>query len=165
MNPENNKLEIFKNNLPADSKNAIADAIHRLGIAKIEVNFDGCGDSGQIEDMTVFNEAGDEIEISLESIGVGKVAFVRGYQYNGDGTTTEIKDVRNANFGDLLEEICYNLLEQRHGGWEINEGSYGTFTFDFINQKINLTFNERVTEVNTTEIELDFGGNEIDNVN
>lgn len=165
MNPENNKLEIFKNNLPAESKNAIADAIHRLGIAKIEVNFDGCGDSGQIEDMTVFNEAGDEIEITLESIGVGKVEFVRGYQYDRNGKEIPIKDVREANFADLLEEICYNLLAQRHGGWEINEGSFGTFTFDFTNQKINLTFNERVTEVNTTEIELDFGGNEINNVN
>lgn len=161
MNTKNN-MELFTGDrLPADSKNVIADAINRLGIAKVEVTFDGCGDSGQIEGMVVFNEAGDEIEISLESINVGKVAFVRGYQYNGDGTTTPIKDVRNANFGDLLEEICYNLLEQRHGGWEINEGSYGTFTFDFANQKISLTFNERITDVNTTEIEFDFGGKAI----
>ena len=36
-------------------------------------------------------------------------------------------------------------------GWEINEGSYGTFSFDVLNRKISLEFNERVESVNTTE--------------
>lgn len=144
----------------ADNKHAIK-AIQQHQIAKIEVNFDGCGDSGQIEDITVFNKAGHEIEISLQSINVGSLSFCEGRRYNPDGTTTVINDFRDSNFGDLLEEVCYNLLRERHGGWEINEGSYGTFIFDFINQKIRLTFNERITEVNTTNFDLDFGGKTI----
>jgi hypothetical protein len=52
---------------------------------------------------------------------------------------------------ELVHEVCYDKLASTHMGWEINEGSYGTFSFDVLNRKISLEFNERVESVNTTE--------------
>ena len=150
MNAEN------QNNLAAiNESSAIADAIKRLGIEKIEVTFDGCGDSGQIEDITCITKDGGDVD--LKAIKVGKVKFIRGYQYNGDGTMKPVTEIRESNFEEVIEEICYNMLEKSHGGWEINEGSYGTFTFDFATGKVHLEYNERVTSVETSELEFDFG--------
>lgn len=134
---------------------AIADAIKRLGIEKIEVTFDGCGDSGQIEDVTCITKNGGDAD--LKTVKVGKVEFIRGYRYNVDGTMTPVTEIRESNFEEVIEEICYNMLEKSHGGWEINEGSYGTFTFDFTTGKVHLEYNERVTSVETSDFEFDFG--------
>lgn len=152
MSTENqNKLSQFKNH------SVIADAITRLSIQKIEVTFDGCGDSGQIEDVTCFTK--DNLDVDLKTIKVGKVKFIRGYYYNGEGTMTPVTEIRESNFEEVIEDICYNMLEKSHGGWEINEGSYGTFTFDFTTGKVHLEYNERVTSVETSELEFDFGLN------
>lgn len=37
-----------------------------------------------------------------------------------------------------VENLCYDFLEQTHGGWEINEGSNGQFVFDLVNKTISL---------------------------
>ena len=62
---------------------------------------------------------------------------------------------------NAIEDWCYNRLERLHGGWEINEGSDGSFTFDFNNMTITLdhTYN---TEENSSDTlwEERFGGNE-----
>ena len=150
MNAEN------KNNLTSiNESSAIADAIKRLGIEKIEVTFDGCGDSGQIEEVTCITKDGGDVD--LKAIKVGKVKYVRGYQYNPDGTTTPVTEIRESNFEEVIEEICYDMLEKSHDGWEINEGSYGTFTFDFATGKVHLEYNERVQSVETSNFEFDFG--------
>ena len=163
MNTENNNMEVFlKHNGPIAEQNILSDAIARLGIEKIEVVFDGCGDSGQIESTEAFDKNGTVLDVKLDSIAVGKVQFTTGYRYNGDGTTTPVTQVRDATMEDIIEEICYNLLEKKHGGWEINEGSFGTFTIDLRNKKIHLEYNERVTEVNTSEDSFDFNLNPVD---
>ena len=37
-----------------------------------------------------------------------------------------------------LEDITYELLDLYHAGWEINEGSTGTFTYNFKNKTLSL---------------------------
>jgi hypothetical protein len=44
---------------------------------------------------------------------------------------------------DAVERVIYDCLEQAHCGWEDNEGAYGEFTFDVVNRKITLDYNER----------------------
>lgn len=148
------------NSLISQTSSAIDDAIKRFAIEKIEVTFDGCGDSGQIEDVTCVTKNGGDID--LKEINVGKVKFIRGYQYNSDGTMKPLTEIREANFEEVIEEICYNMLEDSHGGWEINEGSFGTFTFDFATGKVNLEYNERIESVETSNIEFDFGLKQIE---
>jgi N-methylhydantoinase B/oxoprolinase/acetone carboxylase alpha subunit len=49
---------------------------------------------------------------------------------------------------DKLEDYLYSLLEDALPGWEINDGSQGTFTIDLEQGTINLTLG-----INTTEME------------
>jgi hypothetical protein len=60
MNTENNLT-------PTNTNSTIADTIKRFGIAKIEVTFDGCGDSGQIEGICAVNANGDEFDFGLDN--------------------------------------------------------------------------------------------------
>jgi DnaJ-class molecular chaperone len=151
MNTENNN----NNNIAStNDSSAIADAIKRLGIEKIEVTFDGCGDSGQIDEVNCITKDGGDVD--LKTVKVGKVKFIRGYQHNSDGTMTPVTEIRESNFEEVIEDICYNMLEKSHDGWEINEGSYGTFTFDFTTGKIHLEYKERVQSVETSNFEFDF---------
>jgi len=149
MNTENN------NNITStNDSSAIANAIKLLGIEKIEVTFDGCGDSGQIDSITCISEDGSDVD--LKAIKVGKVKFIIGRQYNPDGTVEPVTEIRESNLEEVIEHICYNTLETSHDGWEINEGSFGTFTIDVATGKINLEYNERVTSVETSNFEFDF---------
>lgn len=72
---------------------ALRRRLSRRGVRTLTARFDGCGDSGQFEDMTT------------EPDGV------------------ELSDA-------LRDELESFLFEQLPGGWEINEGSFGSFTVD-----------------------------------
>ena len=59
--------------------------------------------------------------------------------YDGSGDSGWIDDNVNSDKGGKkstaqLEDIAYEALEMFHAGWEINEGSSGSMTFNFENQ-------------------------------
>jgi hypothetical protein len=61
-------------------------------------------------------------------------------RYNGSGDSGYIES--SFENGELVpasvEDYCYTVLEHMHGGWEINEGSQGTFYFDLKQREITL---------------------------
>lgn len=103
------------------------------GITLVTVTFDGCGDSGQIEDVTAFR--GDK-QADLPP-GTVKVLFL-----------SQDADKPVANYlsaGEAIEDLAYDLLRQKHCGWENNEGGYGEFSFDVTAGRIELDYNERIS--------------------
>lgn len=61
-------------------------------------------------------------------------------RYNGSGDSGYI-DSTFENGGSVpssVEDWCYGQLESQHGGWEINEGSQGFFTFNMNDETIHL---------------------------
>lgn len=44
---------------------------------------------------------------------------------------------------EAIEHMAYDCLAQSHGGWENNEGAYGSFVFDVAAETITLEFNQR----------------------
>ena len=116
------------------NKTALFDALAAAGITRVLVNFDGCGDSGQIEDMSAL--AGDAVVTLpesciefLEPIGVG-----------------EPPNRRTMSVKEAIEALVYDALQETHSGWENNDGAYGDFTFDVEKRTIELDYNERYTE-------------------
>ena len=76
--------------------------------------------------------------------------------FNGGGDSGYIDEVGLINDGNdkydlsaVWETKLYNILEQNHGGWEINEGSEGTFTIDNENQIIELDFRMNLEDSST----------------
>ena len=47
---------------------------------------------------------------------------------------------------EAIEILVYDVLNQKHGGWENNDGACGDFTFDVTERTITLDYNERHME-------------------
>jgi hypothetical protein len=116
----------------SDKLKNVRDQLPRLlvqlsdaGVVSAHVSYDGCGDSGQIEDVTFTDAEGKAI-------------------YPCDQTTFS---------EDQIMDLFYDLLEARYPGWENNDGAYGDFTWQLIDNKLQHTHNARFTDCDTTEIE------------
>jgi len=113
------------------NKAALFDALAAAGITTVVVNFDGCGDSGQVEMIEA--RTGDDdcalpaVEVEIASMGWGT-----------DTIDRQTQPVREA-----IETLVYDVLSQTHGGWENNDGACGDFTFDVTERTITLDYNER----------------------
>tara|TARA_R110000868_G_scaffold363120_2_gene625378 strand:- start:4053 stop:4523 length:471 start_codon:yes stop_codon:yes gene_type:complete len=103
------------------------------GITLVTVIFDGCGDSGQIEDIASFR--GDE----PADLPTGTVEILA-VSHNTGQPVANVFSVSEA-----IEEMAYDLLGQKHCGWENNDGAYGEFSFHVAEGRIKLDYNERFT--------------------
>jgi hypothetical protein len=116
------------------NKPIVFDALAAAGLTLVEVEFDGEGDSGQIEGIYAY--AGDA---RAELPGL-PLTLHQAVQNKGDPRTTEV------SLRDAIKTLCYHYLSQTHGGWENNDGAYGTFAFNVAERSIRLDFNERFSD-------------------
>ncbi len=116
------------------NKAAVFDALATSHVTSVIVDFDGSGDEGQINNLMPY--AG-ESEAELPNT----LLTVRAVELNGNIVKTQETTLK-----DAIEQLCYDLLGQEHGGWEINDGSYGEFCFDVESRTIALEFNGRFTD-------------------
>jgi hypothetical protein len=130
---ERELARIAKEVLPANKK-ALFDALTAAGITTVIVNFDGCGDSGQIEMIEV--KAGDDV-IPLPTVQIEIASAVWGSSTIGHQTRP---------LEEAIEILVYDVLNQKHGGWEDNDGAYGEYIFDVAERTITLDYNERHME-------------------
>lgn len=129
------------------------DLFGEVGIESFVVTFDGGGDSGQVEDPCDFNpeKSKEELDVLLSKVVEGaKISDGTRWGPNGSEELWKYDPTLN----ELISSLCYDTLESVYGGWEINEGSHGTFTFDVKKRKVILDFNERVIEDNHTQYVL-----------
>ena len=119
------------------TKAAIFDALQAAGLSRVIIEFEGSGDSGQMEQATAFRGEEEVIAFPTTSVEITRVEFDEG------------KDTRGAvSIRDAIETVAYDLLGQVHGGWEDNDGGYGTFIFDVAERSVTLDFFERYIETN-----------------
>lgn len=130
--------------------NKLFAACAHLKIKKIEVIFDGAGDSGQIEKTTFYNEKSEEVRPVVD---LGECVVVVGRTFVGSGWE-DITKTTELTLEEAAEQIAYDILEERHAGWEINEGAYGKIHFDIDEFKVLCKFNERIVETNYSEYEF-----------
>ena len=138
------KRRDLKKVLASINAKSLFEAFVQTNITSVEVEFDGAGDSGQIEQITPYREA--EIcdwptcEINIQDLDM-----------NGGGVLISL-DMQKA-----IEALCYDFLEDREGGWENNDGAYGTFSFDVAARTVTLDFNARYTAVENTAYHIEAG--------
>jgi hypothetical protein len=113
----------------AADKNAVFDVLAEAGIHTVTVAFDGYGDSGQIEGIDAFDAENNPVALPDN----------RPVRFQGQETRLR----------EAIETLVYAYLEATHGGWEDNEGAYGTFVFTVSGRTIALEHNERFTDVAT----------------
>jgi hypothetical protein len=134
-----------------------AKAFGAVGAKSITLEYDGSGDSGDMHSATVaykpktdkcLSECSDEeraeiAEGKLKTMSLEKFckkfeAELKQHLQNDDTTANVIES-----------EITEEAFELLPGGWEINEGSFGTVLVDAASGDIAIEHNERITEYNT----------------
>jgi len=144
-NPRTSKL---KNDvLMKHNRKILQRAFDKYKIKNVVVEFDGSGDSGQIEQILVDGETYENTDAENAD---GFISHT-GSSYCGDGTRNHGWAL-NPTLYDAIESFCYGILEGEHGGWEINAGSFGSFTFENKSKTFtcNLDMNERVEETHSS---------------
>lgn len=132
--------EVYKAN-----KDLVFDILSAIGIKSFVVVFDGGGDSGQVEEAGDFKPANKAKKVEkLLAEPVNGARISEGTRWSSAGHEEIWKD--NPTLEEMISSVCYEALESSHGGWEINEGSYGEFLFDVENRKVELDFNQRITD-------------------
>ena len=119
--------------LIAGNKTTLLSFLAMAGISRIMVNFDGCGDSGQIEDVAAF-KGDDQVDLPPGTVELLTLDY---------GATEPVAHVLPV--GEAVEKLAYDLLHQKHSGWENNDGAFGEFAFDIAAGTITLDYNERFT--------------------
>ena len=118
--------------VPANKASLFA-CLASAGITLVTVTFDGCGDSGQIEDIDSFR--GDE----PADLPAGTVEILKASHDTGQPVANILP------VSEAIEEMAYDLLGQKHCGWENGDGAYGEFSFHVAQGRIELDYSERFT--------------------
>ena len=105
-------------------KAQIARDLGLAGVTRLEIDYGGCGDSGQIDAIIYWDAQAQTIHKSAV----------------GDAHET-------------LEHFCYELLEARHPGWDLDDGVFGRFTWDLNTNNLLHTHVVRLVNYETTEHE------------
>jgi hypothetical protein len=119
---------------PANKADLFA-VLDGAAIVTVTVAFDGYGDSGQIESINAVGADGEPRELPATSLTIRRARWGEAELASEEMTVAE-----------AVERLAYDLLGGAHPGWEINDGSYGSFTFDVAAGAITLECNLRFTD-------------------
>ena len=93
-----------------------------LGVERVEINFSGSGDSGDIDEVLCLVKEAEDITNSIENF----------------------KPIENA-----LADWAYDIIGKKVntvGDWVNNEGGYGTIMIDVYDKSYTLNYHQRTTE-------------------
>lgn len=122
------RVKIMEETRKAENKVARANFLKELraiGADELVSSYDGYGDAGNVEDLGVFKEVKDE------QLGEIKIPLKL-------PSEMEIK----------LQDFVWAIAYQQSPGFEINEGGFGTLTWDLRTDTITLEHSNRYLETN-----------------
>lgn len=136
----------------ATRPNVIYDHLKALGIAHVEITYDGSSDSGCIEEVRVLDEDNNILK-TPDDVSV---------TVNYETSTYDIKQhcyrprmkTETLTLADAITNWAYDLLEQHFAGWENNDGAFGTIRFDVATRKGKIDHETRYTETHYSEVEV-----------
>lgn len=103
------------------SESVIRSELRTLGVVTVEAQYDGIGDSGQIDEIKYLDGSNP-----AQSISVGDETHER------------------------VETLLYALLSLRHSGWENDDGAYGSFSWDLEEELLEHVHHQRFTDCDTS---------------
>lgn len=124
-------------------KTVILPRLQEAGIVRVEIRFDGSGDSGAVEECICLDAAGASIacpDVTLQEAGA----------HTADGAGS--KELQS--LGQALEQLTYLALERHHPGWEINDGACGELVIDVPEATFLLDCSLRFTATDDHSTEL-----------
>jgi hypothetical protein len=125
----------------ARNKQILFAALAEAGIHRVTVEYDGSGDSGQIENIEAWSADNKRLPFPTGP----RIQFVP----ENPGSPSAEYSLEAA-----IDTVAWDYLYDLHCGWENNDGAFGTFVFDVPARTLTLEHNERYTEVSTTTHEF-----------
>jgi hypothetical protein len=153
--------------------------LKEAGFVSAVVHYDGSGDSGQVEHISVFRkdepeeyyrllpEGTENTWEAVRKIREERNAILEGISlsiaqtrslWTQDKGFYELTAVEDKTLLYALEALAYEWLSETHGGWEIDEGSYGDVVLHVDQMMVTLDHNERITETVSSTHTFSFGG-------
>jgi hypothetical protein len=125
--------------LSEGNKGAVFDILAKAHITQVLVEFDGEGDSGQINGVTAIRNR-ETVALPAITFNLQRLSFG-----DTEPATAEVA------LREAIETLCYDYLEVTHGGWENNDGAFGEFRLDVATRMVELEFNARYIETSTSD--------------
>lgn len=138
---------------------------------RIEISYDGCGGSGQVEDIQCWatNPTAPSTLERVELDGMdeplpdeffnAKPRKQRKHQTITCNLTIQSRESRNCTPEQLLDKLAWDLAYGENPGFEINEGGYGTVRIRVSTDNpdgvtVTLSHSERIIETNDYDYEF-----------
>lgn len=143
------------------NKNVVIAKLKELCINKVSVKYSGSGDSGDFnrpfvgesDDTTEYMSDEEYAETVLAKAQVTILHRTSVFD-NEARAWVNTERPQECSLATAITDMTYFLLEKEHPGWEINEGSDGTFVIDVETEKIHLTHTDYFTSSETYEAEI-----------
>jgi len=125
----------------------ICDYFNKIRIESFHVTFEGNGDDGGIDNIERFEP--NNLEKDAEIILKQKISGMK----TPEGQIWDAKEEKSIpkwkidpTVKELINHVCYYILEDKYSGWENNDGAFGKFIFNVKKKTVKLEFNERFTD-------------------
>lgn len=110
-------------------KVAVLDALRAASITSVSVEYNGEGDSGQV-DYIVARKGDSDVDPATTTLSAGR------------------------SLHDEVDDFAWELLDVYHGGFENNDGGQGQITIDVSAGTVTLDHNDRITDLFNTVTEV-----------
>lgn len=138
------KNKIGLNKVEDANKEILFDILADKCVEIVNVEFSGSGDDGQVE--------ASDLPEEIRKIVVKGTKVSKGKIWTAGKFVETFKE--NPTVGEVIDSLCYEVLENLYGGWENDDGAFGDFVFDVKSRKVLFNFNERFTESRLHEHEF-----------
>lgn len=126
---------------------AVCDCARAYDIATITITYDGAGDEGQIDHVSLAGpqpaDDGAAPEIAMPHVQCTSWSV----PYRGDASEIE------TSFESAVEDLGYEFIAQNHSGWENGEGAFGELVIDVIAGKATLEHSTRFVDTDCSSYE------------
>ncbi len=132
----------------ARNKEILLDALTHAGAFRACVTYQGGGDEGSDEGVSVFGADNASLELS----GTVSLFFECYGQEDGQWKTAIVQQEQPLDAA--LCDYAMEAVNQHHSGWENNEGGYGEVVFECETGTVRIGHNDYVVKSDYTETVL-----------
>jgi hypothetical protein len=140
-----------------EARVAFIAAMKIHGVAKALAEFSGSSDSGQVDEVTFLGLDGSHVEMDDTQLN-----WVRDVSSHVNGEWTSVTEEAKLSAAAIVEQMCYDALEETGLDWYNNDGGQGEFTIDFTTIPPAITLDVSTNYMQTDEHEFDFTSGEMD---
>jgi hypothetical protein len=126
---------------------AICACARLHGIATITISYDGYGDEGGIDGMTLTGPAQADGQPGVGRPMPDMPCPTWTVPYRGDAIAID------TTFESALDDLGYELIAQNHAGWENGEGAFGEVIIDVEAGRATLEHSTRFVTYDSTAYE------------